>query len=99
MSIKRSRNFPSTHPGTVFKRRVLDRHEISIKEAAEKLHVTRAHLSRFVNGNVGVKVDFALRLEKASGISAQFWMNLQQAYDLHMKRDEVIDCEELYEYA
>ena len=38
--------------------------------------------ARSVGGRRGISADTALRFERAFGVSAQFWLNLQQQYDL-----------------
>ena len=97
MSVTRSNKLPAKHPGIIFKTRVLDRHGISISEAARKLKINRPHLNNFTKGKVSVTVPLAMRLEKATGITSGFWMNLQKTYDLYVNRDLEIDCEPLVE--
>ena len=97
MSVTRSNKLPAKHPGIIFKTRVLDRHGISISEAARKLKINRPHLNNFTKGKVSVTVSLAMRLEKATGITSGFWMNLQKTYDLYVNRDLEIDCEPLVE--
>ena len=95
MSVTRSNELPVKHPGIVFKTRVLDSNGINISEAARKMKINRPHLNNFTKGKVSVTAPFAMRLEKATGISSGFWMNLQKAYDLHANRHLDIDIEPL----
>jgi len=44
--------------------------------------VTRSALSRVINCKAGVSAEMALRLEKAPGSTAGFWLRLQLNYDL-----------------
>jgi addiction module HigA family antidote len=44
--------------------------------------VTRSALSRVINGRAGVSAEMAVRLEKAIGSTAGFWLRLQLNYDL-----------------
>jgi addiction module HigA family antidote len=67
------------HPGEVLREFLGD---ITVTEAARRLHVTRVSLSRILNGANGISADMALRLEKALGTSAELWVNLQAQYDL-----------------
>jgi len=69
------------HPGDII-RDCLDELKISVTDAAKALGVTRATLSRLLNGKAGVSPQMALRLEKALGSSAGFWLRLQLNYDL-----------------
>jgi antitoxin HigA-1 len=69
------------HPGDLI-RDCLDELEISVTEGAKALGVTRATLSRLLNGKASVSPQMAVRLEKALGSSAGFWLRLQLNYDL-----------------
>jgi plasmid maintenance system antidote protein VapI len=42
----------------------------------------RAALSRIVDGRSGISAEMAVRLEKAIGSTAGFWLRLQVNYDL-----------------
>lgn len=67
------------HPGTVLRDYLGD---MSVTEAASRLGVTRAALSRILNGSAGISADMALRLRDALGTSAEMWVNMQAQYDL-----------------
>jgi len=67
------------HPGLVLREYLGD---LSVTEAATRLAVTRAALSRILNGSAGISADMALRLRDALGTSAEMWLNLQAQYDL-----------------
>lgn len=95
MSLTRSNRLPAKHPGLVFKTRILDRNDIKITEAAKKMNINRPHLNNFTKGKVSVTAPLAMKLEKATGISSGFWMNLQKSYDLYVNRNLEIDCEPL----
>ena len=73
------------------------------EQLAEELHelgMTAAELSRqidvpvnritgIINGQRGITADTALRLGHWFGTSPQFWMNLQQQYELRLAEKEV----------
>jgi len=67
------------HPGEVLREFI---GEVTVTEAASRLGVTRAALSRILNGTNGISADMALRLEKALGASAESWVTMQAQYDL-----------------
>jgi len=67
------------HPGKVLRDYLGD---LSVTEAAARLGVTRAALSRILNGSAGISADMALRLRDALGTSAELWLNMQTQYDL-----------------
>jgi addiction module HigA family antidote len=55
---------------------------ISQTELAAWIGVSFPRLNEIINGKRGVTPDTALRLERVFGASAQFWLNLQQGWDL-----------------
>ncbi|MFT0531417.1 HigA family addiction module antitoxin [Castellaniella hirudinis] len=62
--------------------------EMTITEAAARLGVTRASLSRIINGTNGISADMALRLSAALGTSAEMWLTMQAKYDLWQAEDK-----------
>jgi addiction module HigA family antidote len=50
---------------------------------AERLGVSYPRVNELVHGKRGVTPDTALRLERLLGMEAQFWLNLQLAWDLY----------------
>jgi addiction module HigA family antidote len=71
--------FNPAHPGEVLRDYLGG---ISVREAAERLGVTRAHLSRILNGRAGITAPMSLRLSAALGTSADFWLRMQVQRDL-----------------
>ena len=67
------------HPGEVLRDYLGN---LTIGEAAKRLGVTRAHLSRILNGHASVTASMSLRLAAASGTSPDFWAKMQLNYDL-----------------
>ena len=75
-----TRMFNPPHPGEVLREYLGD---ITVTQAAQRLQVTRAALSRILNGSAGISADMALRLADALGTSAEMWAGLQLQYDLY----------------
>ncbi len=50
---------------------------------ARELHVPAPRINDILAGKRGITADTALRLARYFGTSAEFWMNLQAAYELH----------------
>ena len=69
------------HPGDII-RDCLDELGVNVTEGAKGLGVTRAALSRLINHKAGVSPEMAVRLEKAIGSTAGFWLRLKLNYDL-----------------
>jgi len=76
--------FNPSHPGEVLKDYLGD---MTVKEAARRLGVTRANLSRILNGRAGISAVMSVRLAKAMPYtSPEFWLKLQLKYDLSKAR-------------
>ncbi len=54
----------------------------SVTEVAKHLGVTRAALSRVINGKAEISAEMALRLSEAFGQSPEVWIQLQGKRDL-----------------
>ena len=78
------------HPGAILKETVIDPLDLSVTDAAERLAMSRAALSRVISGKAGISPELALRLEKAGVSSARFWVNLQANYDLWLARQKIL---------
>lgn len=78
----RTRTRKPTHPGAMLRLDYLEPLDMSVTALAERLGVSRKHLSGIVNERAGVTPDMALRLSRALGTTPGLWLNLQQAFDL-----------------
>jgi addiction module antidote protein, HigA family len=75
------------HPGEVLLEEFLKPLHLSAYAAAKAMRVPRTRIERLVRGESAVTPETALRLERAFGSSAGFWLNLQTRYDLEVARD------------
>ncbi len=71
-----------THPGNIIKEDYLLPLSITIKDMADTLGVSRKTLSKIINERGAITPDMALRLSRAFDTTPDFWLNLQQNYDL-----------------
>jgi addiction module HigA family antidote len=74
---------PPTHPGVMLLEEFLKPLGISQAELAGKIGVSYPRINEIVHGKRGITPDTALRLERLFGMEAQFWLNLQTAWDLY----------------
>lgn len=78
------------HPGVTLREDVLPALELNVTEAAAQLGVTRATLSRVLNGRAAISSEMALRLEGWLGVEnggrADLWIAQQAAFDLWKAR-------------
>ena len=75
-------NRPPTHPGEMLLQEFLEPLNISQTEFAERIGVSYVRLNAVINGRRGVTPNTALRLERATGMDADFWLDLQLRWDL-----------------
>ena len=92
-----SKLLPPIHPGAILKLDFLDALEISQYRLAKAMQVPPRRINEIVQGKRSITADTALRLSKALGTTAAFWMNLQSRFDLETAEDavELADIERL----
>ena len=59
---------------------------ISQSELAAWIGASYPRINELIHAKRGITADTALRLEQAFGMAAQFWLNLQLAWDLYHAR-------------
>ena len=77
------------HPGETLREDVLPALGLTVTEAAAQLGVTRAALSRVLNGRAAISPEMALRLEGWLGVKNSgraVWIAQQAGYDLWQAR-------------
>lgn len=85
------RRLPPVHPGEVLKEEFMIPLGLSANAVARSMRVPPNRLTAIINGSRAVTADTALRLGKAFRTSPEFWLNLQQRYDLDMAGDAASD--------
>ena len=81
------RKLAPVHPGRTL-RETLEELGISARQFALHIGTTPRRLSLVLRGMRPVSADLALRLERALGQSAAYWVNLQARYDLAVATDD-----------
>ncbi len=76
------RKRPPTHPGEMLFEEFVKPLEITQTELARRLDVSYPRLNEIIKGRRSVTPDTALRLARVLGMSADFWLGLQQDWDL-----------------
>ena len=81
-----------THPGEMLQEEFLVPLGISQTELAKRIGVSYPRINELIHGKRSMTPDTALRLERLLGMEAQFWLNLQLAWDLyHAKKKTTKD--------
>lgn len=75
------------HPGELIREKIGDL-GISVAECAAGLGVTRQQVYNVIRGRSAVTPEMALRLERAFGGTAEFWLGVQANFDLARVRRE-----------
>jgi len=75
-------------PGTILFQEFMEPLGISAYRLSKDIKIQQTAISQIINGSRRITVDMALRLSRYFGNSAQFWLNLQNYYDLEAKREE-----------
>ncbi|MFY9608922.1 MAG: HigA family addiction module antitoxin [Blastocatellia bacterium] len=80
---------PPTHPGEMLFEEFLKPLGVSQSAFAERLGITFSRLNEIIRGKRSVTPDTALRLAQVLSMSPDFWLGLQQDWDLwHAARSE-----------
>ena len=76
------RNRPPIHPGEMILEEFVKPLELTQTELARCLDVSYPRLNEIIKGKRSVTPDTALRLSRVLGMPADFWLGLQQDWDL-----------------
>ena len=77
----------AVHPGKHLAEQLREL-EISAAELARQLKVPTNRITEIMNGQRAVTGDTALRLGHFFGTSAEFWLNLQNLYELRLAEEK-----------
>ena len=77
---------PNATPGEVLKLEFLDPLHLSARALARDIGVPPNRITEILNGERAISAETAILLSRRFGTSAEFWLNLQMAYDLEAAR-------------
>jgi addiction module HigA family antidote len=80
----KSRNRAPTHPGVVLRKIINETEGLTQDKLAHEIGVSFQTINMIVNGKRAVTADVALRLAQRFDLTPQFWLNMQNAVDLHL---------------
>ena len=78
--------YKPVHPGRIIRDDYLEPLELTVKQMANSLKISRQALTAILNERAGVTPEMALRLSEAFDTTAKLWINLQRAYDMDLAR-------------
>jgi antitoxin HigA-1 len=79
----------ATHPGQILLEEFLAPSQLTQAELARELAIPLNRVNELVRGKRGITPETAFLLAGYFKNSAEFWMNLQSAYDLTRVRNEM----------
>ena len=78
---------PAIHPGEILADE-LQEIGVTPTELSRQIDVPANRVTQIIHGQRGITGDTALRLGHWFGTSAQFWLNLQSAYDIRVAQEK-----------
>jgi addiction module HigA family antidote len=90
MITRKKRQIAPVHPGEILKEEFMVPLEMSANRLSLLLRVPSGRITQIINGQRAVTTDTALRLSRLFGTTAEFWMNLQNLYDLQNAEDKLV---------
>lgn len=76
------RKIKPVHPGRILHDEFMEPAGASLGRLARAAGLSQTQVGSIIRGRRKVTAETALRLERALGMSAETWMNLQSLYDL-----------------
>ncbi|MFO7730637.1 MAG: HigA family addiction module antitoxin [Spirochaetia bacterium] len=80
---------PNIHPGEILKEEFLNPFGISAYKLSKEIKIPQTRISQIIKGNRRITADTALRLSEFFGNSPQFWLGIQDDYDLEEERIKI----------
>ncbi len=88
---KKKRQIQPVHPGEILKYEFMEPLALSANRLSLLLGVPSGRITQIINGQRALSIDTALRLSRLLGTTAEFWMNLQNLYDLQMAEFDLLE--------
>jgi len=83
---KSDKLLPPVHPGEILRQDFMKPLGLSVNRLALELHVPATRIGEIVNERRRITAETALRLARYFQTNAEFWLNLQNFYDLERER-------------
>lgn len=80
---------PNIHPGEILKEEFLEPLNISAYRLAKETKIPQTRVSQILKKKRGITADTALRFATFFGNSPQFWLGLQNDYDIEEQRNSL----------
>jgi antitoxin HigA-1 len=77
---------PPVHPGEILREDFMKPLRLTVNKLALELHVPATRIGEIVHERRRITAETALRLARYFHTNAEFWLNLQNFYDLEVTR-------------
>ena len=71
-------------PGEILQEEFLGPMNVTAYRLAKEIHIPQSRISDIISGKRGITADTAMRFAMFFGTTPQFWLNIQNQYDLDM---------------
>jgi addiction module HigA family antidote len=88
---------PNISPGEILLEEFLKPFNITAYKLAKETHIPATRISQILKGNRKITVDTALRFARFFGNSPDFWLGIQNEYDLREERAAIqVELEKIH---
>jgi len=101
-SITTNERLRNIHLGEVLQEEFLIPMQVSAYKLAKEINIPQTRVSDIIHGKRRITADTALRLSRFFGTSANFWLGLQNAYDIEeeeLKQSSELEKIHQFQYA
>lgn len=90
---------PNIHPGEILKEEFLSPMDISAYRLAKGINIPETRISEIIRGKRLITADTAIRFANFFETTPEFWLNLQNLYDLEEENPHASEFENIKMYA
>ena len=89
-----------TSPGEILQEEFLKPMNITAYRLAKAVHIPQSRISDIISGKRGITADTAMRFAMYFGTTPQFWLNIQNQFDLDMLKvsGRIVDMSDIRPY-
>ncbi|MCG6170070.1 HigA family addiction module antitoxin [Leptospira sp. FAT2] len=83
------KKIPNVHPGEILYEEFLLPMNVTAYRLAKETKLNPTRISEIIHGKRGISADTALRFSKFFGNSVEFWMGIQDEYEIREEREKI----------
>ncbi len=86
-----------TSPGEILQEEFLEPMNVTAYRLAKEVHIPQSRISDIISGKRGITADTAMGFAMYFGTTPQFWLNIQNQYDLDMLKvsGKIVDMSDI----